>query len=153
MFRAREILVRLPKRFKPTTILQSRRTFCSKPSTNANNTNAEETSVSSYQEQYKQLEKLDFMTATKMLFTAPPSKKKFGYCFASNFCNIAFFYCSFDCSVRWYCFCRDWNLWVVLGSLWHFVELLVCMEVDNLHSCDSVEMEGLLKLEGARWVF
>eukprot|EP00262_Sarcandra_glabra_P015758 TRINITY_DN4941_c0_g1_i1.p1 TRINITY_DN4941_c0_g1~~TRINITY_DN4941_c0_g1_i1.p1 ORF type:complete len:232 (-),score=52.79 TRINITY_DN4941_c0_g1_i1:64-759(-) len=27
---------------------------------------------------YRQLEKLDFMTATKMLFTAPPSKKKFG---------------------------------------------------------------------------
>ncbi|CAN6570420.1 unnamed protein product [Malus baccata var. baccata] len=89
MFRAREILVRLPKRLKPTTILQPRRTFCSKSAKNANNTNAEETSVSSYQEQYKQLEKLDFMTATKMLFTAPPSKKKFGL----DFHLVQLFFC------------------------------------------------------------
>ncbi|RXI04915.1 hypothetical protein DVH24_039189, partial [Malus domestica] len=51
--------------FKPTTILQPRRTFCAKSPANANNGNFPETSVSSYHEQYKQLEKLDFMTATK----------------------------------------------------------------------------------------
>ncbi|CAN6560197.1 unnamed protein product [Malus baccata var. baccata] len=76
--------------FKPTTILQPRRTFCAKSPANANNGNVPETSVSSYHEQYKQLEKLDFMTATKMLFTALPSKIKFGYCFASNFLLLDF---------------------------------------------------------------
>lgn len=35
-------------------------------------------SVTKYQETYGQLDKLDFMTAAKILFTTPPKKKKFG---------------------------------------------------------------------------
>lgn len=35
-------------------------------------------SVSNYEETYRQLDKLDFMTAAKILFTNPPQKKKFG---------------------------------------------------------------------------
>ncbi|KAM1804201.1 hypothetical protein ACFX12_030098 [Malus domestica] len=75
--------------FKPTTILQPRRTFCAKSPANANNGNVPETSVSSYHEQYKQLEKLDFMTATKMLFTALPLKIKFGL----DFHLVQLFFC------------------------------------------------------------
>ncbi|BFG38183.1 hypothetical protein CerSpe_244580 [Prunus speciosa] len=80
----RDTLVRLPKCFKPM-ILQPRRPFCSKaPNTNTNTNynqssgNAEETSLSRYQDSLKQLDKLDFMKAAKILFTGPPSKKKFG---------------------------------------------------------------------------
>ncbi|KAM2507871.1 hypothetical protein PS1_030219 [Malus domestica] len=72
--------------FKPTTILQPRRTFCAKSPANANNGNVPETSV---HEQYKQLEKLDFMTATKMLFTALPLKIKFGL----DFHLVQLFFC------------------------------------------------------------
>lgn len=36
-------------------------------------------SLSTYDEAYRQLDKLDFMTAAKILFTTPPKKRKFGY--------------------------------------------------------------------------
>ncbi|CAI9113903.1 OLC1v1014603C1 [Oldenlandia corymbosa var. corymbosa] len=76
------------KRFRPSPS----RPFCTsnksdKP--NSGNTNngtdvgrdfdVEEASSSiSRQEAYKKLENLDFMTATKILFTTPPKRKKFG---------------------------------------------------------------------------
>lgn len=37
-----------------------------------------ESSVSRYDETYKKLDKLDFVTAAKILFTEPPKKNKFG---------------------------------------------------------------------------
>lgn len=50
--------------------------FCS----NARKNNDKvESSVSTYEDAYKKLDKLDFMTAAKILFTDPPKKKKFGY--------------------------------------------------------------------------
>lgn len=44
----------------------------------SNNGEKAESSISTYNEAYKQLDKLDFMTAAKILFTGPPKKKKFG---------------------------------------------------------------------------
>ncbi|EOA35709.1 hypothetical protein CARUB_v10020936mg [Capsella rubella] len=38
-----------------------------------------ETSVSRYDETYKKLDKLDFVTAAKILFTEPPKTNKFGF--------------------------------------------------------------------------
>uniref|UniRef100_A0A1J3GQN8 Uncharacterized protein n=1 Tax=Noccaea caerulescens TaxID=107243 RepID=A0A1J3GQN8_NOCCA len=38
-----------------------------------------ESSVSRYDETYKKLDKLDFVTAAKILFTEPPKKNKFGF--------------------------------------------------------------------------
>ncbi|XP_060205218.1 uncharacterized protein LOC132633038 [Lycium barbarum] len=87
MFSARSILVRLSRR----STLFHRRTLCgnnkSIPISNNNSgkvrsnstTNEVENSVAvSRHDAYKQLENLDFMTATKMLFTEPAKKKKFG---------------------------------------------------------------------------
>ncbi|KAI5351058.1 hypothetical protein L3X38_003949 [Prunus dulcis] len=76
--------VRRSKCFKHT-ILQPRRPFCIKaPNTNTNTNynhssdNAEETSLSRYHDSLKQLDKLNFMKAAKILLTGRPSKKKFG---------------------------------------------------------------------------
>ncbi|VVA95867.1 unnamed protein product [Arabis nemorensis] len=41
--------------------------------------NEAESSVSRYDETYKKLDKLDFVTAAKILFTEPPKKNKFGF--------------------------------------------------------------------------
>ncbi|KAM6602344.1 hypothetical protein CsatA_021953 [Cannabis sativa] len=38
-----------------------------------------ESNLTKYDESYRQLDNLDFMTAAKILFTEPPKKKKFGY--------------------------------------------------------------------------
>ncbi|KAK4413983.1 hypothetical protein Salat_2811100 [Sesamum alatum] len=64
------------------------RPFCSsthnsKPATvdsrgSSNNGSSSTPSLSTYSEQYKALDNLDFMTATKILFSEPPKKKKFG---------------------------------------------------------------------------
>ncbi|XP_051113470.1 uncharacterized protein LOC127239393 [Andrographis paniculata] len=67
------------------------RTFCSsntnsskKPSvvnsgsSSSSNAPSPAPSLSNYGEQYKALEKLDFTTAAKILFSDPPKKKKFG---------------------------------------------------------------------------
>ncbi|KAM1807353.1 hypothetical protein ACFX11_030383 [Malus domestica] len=82
--------------FKPKTILQPRRTFCAKSPANANNGNVPETSVSSYHEQYKQLEKLDFMTATKCSSLLSLRKLNLG--------SISIWYnCSFVACLPWPC--------------------------------------------------
>ncbi|KAF5178934.1 stress response NST1-like protein, partial [Thalictrum thalictroides] len=59
----------------------------------ANNTNSskalgEAKSVRDF-DAYKQLDKLDFMTAAKILFTTPPKKKKFGL----DFHLVQLFFC------------------------------------------------------------
>lgn len=45
---------------------------------NSSNGGNAESSISTYDEAYRQLDKLDFMTAAKILFAGPPKKKKFG---------------------------------------------------------------------------
>ncbi|KDP41994.1 hypothetical protein JCGZ_27012 [Jatropha curcas] len=76
MLRARLTLARLKR---PRI-----RHFCtntSKPTTKNNSNGISdkiESNVSKYDEAYRQLDKLDFMTAAKILFNEPPKKKKFG---------------------------------------------------------------------------
>ncbi|XAR50489.1 hypothetical protein NMG60_11004831 [Bertholletia excelsa] len=79
MLGAREGWAGISKRLR----LLQRRLFCSnknKPSTSSHSSGGDkgDGSLSTYKEQYRQLDDLDFMTATKILFTAPPKKKKFG---------------------------------------------------------------------------
>ncbi|THG07979.1 hypothetical protein TEA_020050 [Camellia sinensis var. sinensis] len=63
------------------------------PSNNNNNNNNGsdkiDGSLTNYDETYRHLDKLDFMTAAKILFTTPPKKKKFGSgrCLYSMECN------------------------------------------------------------------
>ncbi|CAA2980964.1 uncharacterized protein LOC111374814 isoform X1 [Olea europaea subsp. europaea] len=54
--------------------------FSNKPATISSNGNesSSSSSLSQYSEQYKALNNLDFMTASKILFTDQPKKKKFG---------------------------------------------------------------------------
>ncbi|GMQ09192.1 hypothetical protein CsSME_00052660 [Camellia sinensis var. sinensis] len=53
------------------------------PSNNNNNNGSDKIdgSLTNYDETYRHLDKLDFMTAAKILFTTPPKKKKFGFDF------------------------------------------------------------------------
>lgn len=78
MFQTRETWLRVQKCVKP---IPPRRPFCSKATdTNPNtvHSNSAETNMSTYNESLKKLDKMDFLTAAKMLFTEPPKKKKFG---------------------------------------------------------------------------
>ncbi|GFQ06745.1 hypothetical protein PHJA_002818500 [Phtheirospermum japonicum] len=61
------------------------RPFCSSthsnkptPINNSNGNSSNSSSLSSYNDQYKALNNLDFMTAAKILFSDSPKKKKFG---------------------------------------------------------------------------
>ncbi|KAL9460104.1 hypothetical protein AB3S75_003326 [Citrus x aurantiifolia] len=54
------------------------RSFCKNPNKTDDNGEKIESNLSSYHDAYKQLDKLDFTTAAKILFTDPPKKKKFG---------------------------------------------------------------------------
>ncbi|KAF3450954.1 hypothetical protein FNV43_RR07043 [Rhamnella rubrinervis] len=75
MFRSRVTWILMSKkRFKAVEI---KRSFCSNPTTTSN-TDKAESSLSNYDKAYRQLDKLDFMTAAKILFNGPPKKKKFG---------------------------------------------------------------------------
>ncbi|KGN52943.1 uncharacterized protein LOC101207869 [Cucumis sativus] len=83
MFRARASWSSFSKRLKPLET----RSFCSKShiQTNKSSNNGKingdnkvEPDLSSYNEAYKQLDNLDLMTASKILFTQPSKKKKFG---------------------------------------------------------------------------
>lgn len=108
MFRARATWVRFAKPLfnskpRPFCTNNNNNNKTTKPTSNnsisVSENNAVESNVSNdYNQAYKQLDKLDFVTAAKMLFTDPPKKKKFGYCFAF-----------FGISCRSYCF------WVLLG--------------------------------------
>ena len=58
------------------------RRLCTKGENGGNKPEKTESSVvvvSRYDETYKKLDKLDFVTAAKILFTEPPKKNKFGY--------------------------------------------------------------------------
>ena len=89
MLRARACSVRFSERFKllrtrtrsfSTNITNNGKINSSKPTRNDNDITSEkvESNVSHYDERYRQLENMDFMTAAKILFTDPPKKKKFG---------------------------------------------------------------------------
>ncbi|CAL5444188.1 unnamed protein product [Camellia sinensis] len=74
------------------------------PSNNNNNNGSEKIdgSLTNYDETYRHLDKLDFMTAAKILFTTPPKKKKFGVRFPSGailLCLPAFIGCIFGGSI------------------------------------------------------
>ncbi|PSS07555.1 Myosin-2 heavy chain like [Actinidia chinensis var. chinensis] len=90
MLGARDSWAGISKRFG----LLQKRPFCTtnKPTTPSNNNGSSSSnnksgsesidgSLSTYDESYRQLDKLDFMTAAKILFTTPPKKKKFGFDF------------------------------------------------------------------------
>ncbi|GLU21990.1 hypothetical protein SLE2022_380930 [Rubroshorea leprosula] len=76
MFCARNVW----SRFSTQVRLHRSRLFCATTKNNSkNNSNGKaESNVSTYDESYRQLDNLNFMTAAKMLFTDPPKKKKFG---------------------------------------------------------------------------
>ena len=89
MFRARQTFARI-KLTHPT------KQFCNS-STKPNNKNMSisektESNVSKSDDLYRQLDNLDFMKAAKILFTDPPKKKKFGYCYFSFFL-VHFYLC------------------------------------------------------------
>jgi len=93
MFRAGATWVRFAKRSKPVPTrpycTTARNNNTTKPtsnnSRNVGDNKVAESNLGNYDEAYKQLDKLDFSTAAKILFTDTPKKKKFGYCFACNF--------------------------------------------------------------------
>ncbi|XP_002527316.3 uncharacterized protein LOC8259755 [Ricinus communis] len=74
MFRSRPTLLR----FK----LSRTQHFCTNTTKPTNNNSSSsdkiESSISKYYETYRQLDKLDFMTAAKIVFSEPPKQKKFG---------------------------------------------------------------------------
>ncbi|XVE89169.1 hypothetical protein DITRI_Ditri19aG0129000 [Diplodiscus trichospermus] len=82
MFSARKACARFSAHFN----LVRTRPFCSTIRDNNSNKNNNkdnvdgriESNVGTYNETYRQLDNLDFMTAAKILFTQPPKKKKFG---------------------------------------------------------------------------
>ncbi|MFS7907233.1 hypothetical protein Hanom_Chr01g00068871 [Helianthus anomalus] len=52
-----------------------------RPATEPNQTGEKGDRSFTHHDLYRDLEKLDFMTAAKILFTTPPKQKKFGYVF------------------------------------------------------------------------
>ncbi|XP_062156604.1 uncharacterized protein LOC133864326 [Alnus glutinosa] len=89
MFRAGATWVRFAKRSKPVPTrpycTTARNNNTTKPtsnnSRNVGDNKVAESNLGNYDEAYKQLDKLDFSTAAKILFTDPPKKKKFGFDF------------------------------------------------------------------------
>ncbi|PON80987.1 stress response NST1-like protein [Trema orientale] len=78
MFRARYNWFRVLNRFK---LAETRSPFSSKPTSTSGPSNGgdkAESSLTKFDESYRQLDNLDFMTAAKILFTDSPKKKKFG---------------------------------------------------------------------------
>ncbi|KAK6284839.1 hypothetical protein POUND7_003791 [Theobroma cacao] len=92
MIRARTACARFSTHFN----LLRTRPFCSstKDSNNNKKKNKDnvdgsiESNVSTYNESYRQLDNLDFMTAAKILFTHPPKKKKFGCILGGSICSL-----------------------------------------------------------------
>lgn len=59
--------------------LRKSRVFCTTTKNNSNPSNTKnESNLVTYNDSYKQLDNLDFMTAAKILFADPPKKKEFG---------------------------------------------------------------------------
>lgn len=114
MLRARASWSQFSKRLKPFETSS----FCSKShiqtnkNSKINGDNKVESDLSSYNEAYKQLDNLDFMTASKILFTKPSNKKKFGYHFL--FSIFVFHGCLIG-STLWLAVCSP-------SSLGHFVK-------------------------------
>ncbi|XP_059458643.1 uncharacterized protein LOC132188243 [Corylus avellana] len=86
MFRARAAWVRFANRSKHVPTRPNSTTANNNKTTKPTNNNSRnvsdnkvaESNLGKYDEAYKQLDKLDFSTAAKILFTEPPKKKKFG---------------------------------------------------------------------------
>ncbi|KAK9152758.1 hypothetical protein Sjap_000238 [Stephania japonica] len=65
--------------FMSTRLSRRSRPLCTETTKNSSNKgNGVEKASTNEIDVYKQLENLDFITATKILFTEPPKKKKFG---------------------------------------------------------------------------
>ena len=75
MLRGRSSWVGFATRLKHYRI----RGMCTKGENKPEKTESSDVVVSRYDETYKKLDKLDFVTAAKILFTEPPKKNKFGY--------------------------------------------------------------------------
>lgn len=88
MFRARATWLRFAKPVPTRPYCTTANNNTTRPTSN-NNSNVSdnkvaESNLGNYDEAYKQLDKLDFSTAAKILFTDPPKKKKFGYCLLAS---------------------------------------------------------------------
>lgn len=88
------------------------RSFCKNPNKTDDNGDKIESNVSSYHDAYKQLDKLDFTTAAKILFTYPPKKKKFGY-------HLTYFHAQYSNS------CIGFHSFFFLGTILVFGEWLL----------------------------
>ncbi|XP_062088599.1 uncharacterized protein LOC133795163 [Humulus lupulus] len=92
MFRARKDWFRALNQFKLAKIGKP---FSSNPTTTGSTSKGggsgggdkTESSLTKYDESYRQLDNLDFMTAAKILFTDPPKEKKFGH-FVEHFYEL-----------------------------------------------------------------
>ncbi|MBA0767473.1 hypothetical protein Gotri_016353 [Gossypium trilobum] len=79
MFRARSICARFSTHFKTRPFCSSIKDGKNKKKKNIDIVDGKiESNVSTFNESYRQLDNLDFLTAAKILFTHPPKKKKFG---------------------------------------------------------------------------
>ncbi|PPD91924.1 hypothetical protein GOBAR_DD11114 [Gossypium barbadense] len=79
MFRARSICARFSTHFKTRPFCSSIKDGKNKKKNNIDIVDGKiESNVSTFNESYRQLDNLDFLTAAKILFTHPPKKKKFG---------------------------------------------------------------------------
>lgn len=111
------------------------RSFCKNPNKTVDNGDKIESNVSSYHDAYKLLDKLDFTTAAKILFTDPPKKKKFGYhltYFHAQYSNSCIGFHSF---FFLYYFGLRWVIAELFGGsvcLGHFIEHL-CFYVPVVH--------------------
>lgn len=79
---ARRIRIGTFERFR---LVGSKRFSTNNKGTNEPNGNGEKGDGGlTHHDSYRDLDKLDFMTATKILFTTPRKQKKFGYYFLSS---------------------------------------------------------------------
>ncbi|XP_024018660.1 protein MNN4 [Morus notabilis] len=78
MFRARESWFRALNRFKTRSFSGKPTATGSSSTNNGNGSEKAESSLTKYDETYRQLDNLDFTAAAKILFTHPPKKRKFG---------------------------------------------------------------------------
>lgn len=100
MFRARESWFRALNRFKTRSFSGKPTATGSSSTNNGNGSEKAESSLTKYDETYRQLDNLDFTAAAKILFTHPPKKRKFGY-FKSLL--IRFMFCILCCLFRCKC--------------------------------------------------
>uniref|UniRef100_A0A7N1A6N5 Uncharacterized protein n=1 Tax=Kalanchoe fedtschenkoi TaxID=63787 RepID=A0A7N1A6N5_KALFE len=84
----KEFWLRLVRR-RSVQVTHSKTMCTSKPVSNGNSNDQEMDDAAKRRDAYRQLENLDFMTATKILLTVPPKRKKFGL----DFHLVQLFFC------------------------------------------------------------